>query len=72
MNSHPDAILILIIILMMFVLYFYTKGIISSIQFTRKYNIKPCICSDDIISHIVIYTFILANIGICIWVLFNN
>lgn len=60
-----------IIILIIFVLFFYTKGIISSIQFKKKYNIKTSTSSVEIICHILVYTFSLVNIGICVWALFN-
>ena len=63
--------LVLIIICVVFVLFFYTKGIISSIQYNRKYNITPNIRSDEIFAGIVIYTFGLANIIICIWAIIN-
>lgn len=56
---------------MVLILFSYTKGIVSSIRFNKKYNIKPSICSDEIIGHIVVYTLILINIGICVWALFN-
>lgn len=61
----------LLIILIVFILFFYTKGIISSIRFNKKYNIKPRICIDEIIGHVVIYTLIFLNIGVCVWALFN-
>ena len=60
-----------IIILIIFVLFFYTKGIILTIQFKKKYNIKTSTSSVEIISHILVYTFSLVNIGICVWALFN-
>ena len=53
-------------------LCFYTKCVVSSIQFKRKYNIKPNITSVEIIGIIVIYTIGLIDIGICVWPLFNN
>lgn len=61
----------LLIIFMVLVVFFYTKGIISSIRFNKKYNIKPRICIDEIIGHVVIYTLIFLNIGVCVWALFN-
>lgn len=61
----------LLIIFIVFVVFFYTKGIISSIRFRKKYNIKPYICSDEIICHVVTYTLIFLNIGVCVWALFN-
>lgn len=72
MNSnHIMTHYLLLIILIVLVLFFYTKGIISSIRFNRKYNIKTSISSDETTSHIVVYTLILINIGICVWALFN-
>lgn len=61
----------LLIILIVFILFFYTKSIISSIRFRKKYNIKPYLCSDEIIGHVVTYTLIFLNIGVCVWALFN-
>lgn len=61
----------LLIIFLVLVVFFYTKGIISSIRFNKKYNIKPRICIDEIIGHVVIYTLSLLNIGVCVWALFN-
>lgn len=61
----------LLIIFMVLVVFFYTKGIISSIRFRKKYNIKPYFCSDEIIGHVVTYTLIFLNIGVCVWALFN-
>lgn len=61
----------LLIILIVFILFFYTKSIISSIRFRKKYNIKPYLCSDEIIGHVVTYTLIFLNIGICVWALLN-
>lgn len=61
----------LLIIFIVLVVFFYTKGIISSIRFNKKYNIKPRICIDEIIGHVVIYTLIFLNIGVCVWALFN-
>lgn len=61
----------LLIIFIVLVVFFYTKGIISSIRFRKKYNIKPYLCGDEIIGHVVIYTLIFLNIGVCIWALFN-
>ena len=60
-----------IIIFIIIVLFFYTKGIISTIQFKKKYNIKTSTSSVEIICHILVYTFSLVNIGICVWALFN-
>ena len=60
-----------IIIFIIFVLFFYTKGIILAIQFKKKYNIKTSTSSVEIIGHILVYTFSLVNIGICVWALFN-
>lgn len=61
----------LLIIFIVLVVFFYTKEIISSIRFRKKYNIKPYLCSDEIIGHVVIYTLIFLNIGVCVWALFN-
>ena len=62
----------LLIIFLVLVVFFYTKGIISSIRFNKKYNIKPRICIDEIIGHVVIYTLCFLNIGVCVWELFKN
>ena len=40
-------------------------------QYNRKYNIRPSINTYDIFSSIVIYTFGIANIGGCIWIIIN-
>lgn len=61
----------LLITLIVLVLFFYTKGIISSIQFKKKYNIKTSISSDEIISHVIVYTSSFMSISACIWALFN-
>lgn len=62
----------ILIFLILVVLYFYTKSIISSIHFKRKYNIKTSISHIEIIGHIIVYTLSLINIGICVWALFSN
>ena len=62
----------LLIIFLVLVFFFYTKGIISSIRFNKKYNIKPRICIDEIIGNVVIYTLCILNIGVCVWELFKN
>ena len=62
----------LLIIFLVLVVFFYTKGIISSIRFNKKYNIKPRICIDEIIGHVVVYTLCILNIGVCVWELFKN
>lgn len=54
------------------VLCYYTKCVVSSIRFKRKYNIKPSMTSVEINGFILIYTVCFINIGICIWALFNN
>lgn len=61
----------LLIVFLVLVVFFYTKGIISSIRFNKKYNIKPRICIDEIIGHVVIYTLCFLNICVCVWALFN-
>lgn len=60
-----------LLILTVFILFFYTKGIIKSIQFKKKYNIKTGISSVEIICHIIAYTFGFIDISVCIWALFN-
>lgn len=67
----PYYFLLIALILIVLVLFFYTKGIISSIQFKKKYNIKTSISSDEIISHVMVYTSSFMIISACIWALFN-
>lgn len=62
----------LLIIFIVLVVFFYTKWIISSIRFERKYNIKTSVSDVEIISHVVVYTLSIINIGICVWELFKN
>ena len=68
-------LILIIIILRLFVLFFYTKGIILSIRFkriyNRIYNIKTSISSVEIIGHIIVYSLSIINISICVWLLFK-
>lgn len=61
-----------LIIFIVLIVFFYTKWIISSIRFNKKYNIKTSVSDVEIIGHIVVYTLSLINIGICVWELFKN
>ena len=74
MTINSNSVMIYYFLLIIFIVlgvFFYTKGIISSIRLKRKYNIKPYICIDEIIGHVVIYTLSFLNIGVCVCALFN-
>lgn len=71
MNNISVMLYCFLIILIELILYFYTNGVISSIRFKKKYNIKTSISIEELISHVVIYTLCIMNIGVCVWALFN-
>jgi hypothetical protein len=71
MNIISVILYCFLIILIELILYFYTCGVISSIRFKKKYNIKTSISAEELITHITVYTFSIINMSVCIWALFN-
>jgi hypothetical protein len=71
MNIISVILYCFLIILIELILYFYTCGVISSIRFKKKYNVKTSLSAEELTSHVVVYTLCIMNIGVCIWALFN-
>lgn len=62
----------ILLVLSFWLLCFYTKCIVAkTIRFKRNHNLKIMFSDVEIITHIVVYTFGIMDIGICIWALVN-